>query len=404
VRILYLSASGGLGGAESCLLTLFGGLRDRYPTWDLHLLTAESGPLVAKATALGVTVHLLPFPPIVARMGRHAKGNALRALVPAGLYSLALRKAVNRLRPEIVHSNGFKMHLLAAWTLRRRVLVCHMHDYLRPRRLARWVIAATLQRFQAIVTNSLSVAAGLTGLNLKSTRVLSIYNGIALERFDPEGPTVNLDELSQLPPAEPGTIRIGLVATFARWKGHKTFLNAVARLRENHPMRAYIIGGPIYQTESSQYSVAELQAEVKQLGIADKVGFTGFLVEPADALRSLDIVVHASTDPEPFGMVLLEAMACGRALVASRAGGAQEIFEDGVSALGHTPGDAESLAQTLERVIRDKKLRADLGRNGRESALARFSASKMAANFAQVYLEVADRTLPASSIPEATAA
>ncbi len=93
-----------------------------------------------------------------------------------------------------------------------------------------------------------------------------------------------------------------------------------------------------------------------------RVGFTGFIEDNAAAMRSLDIVVHASTQPEPFGMVIIEGMACGKAVIASQAGGAAELFVDGENALAHPPGDSAELARQIERLSGDEGLRSMLGR------------------------------------------
>jgi glycosyltransferase involved in cell wall biosynthesis len=90
--------------------------------------------------------------------------------------------------------------------------------------------------------------------------------------------------------------------------------------------------------------------------------------DAAAAMRSLDIVVHASTEPEPFGMVIIEAMACERALIASDAGGASELFVDGEDALAHPPGDVEILGQQIRRLAGDVELRQRLGKAGRAKA------------------------------------
>ena len=108
-------------------------------------------------------------------------------------------------------------------------------------------------------------------------------------------------------------VRIGLVATFARWKGHARFSTRSRRLPESLPVRGYVIGGPVYETAGSQVSLDELRAAVAALGLEGRVGFTGFVEDAAQAMRALDVVVHASTEPEPFGLVIAEAMACARA-------------------------------------------------------------------------------------------
>ena len=71
------------------------------------------------------------------------------------------------------------------------------------------------------------------------------------------------------------------MATFARWKGHRVFLEALALLNPDLPVRGYIIGGPIYQTDGSQWSLAELKQEAERLGLRGKVGFTGFIEDPS---------------------------------------------------------------------------------------------------------------------------
>ena len=145
----------------------------------------------------------------------------------------------------------------------------------------------------------------------------------------------NLDALAGLPPAAEGTVRVGLIATFSRWKGHDTFLRAVASLPASVRIRPYIVGGALYDTDGSQYSAIELRRLAATYGLADRVGFTGFVESADQAMRALDIVVHASTSPEPFGLVIAEAMACGRALVTSATGGA-----GGARAPGTGRGDA----------------------------------------------------------------
>ena len=102
-------------------------------------------------------------------------------------------------------------------------------------------------------------------------------------------------------------------------------------------------------------------------------------------MRSLDIVVHASTQPEPFGMVIIEAMACGRAVIASQAGGAAELFVDGEDALAHPPGDATALARQIERLARDPELRSRIGAAGRETAARHFGSRRLAGELLGLY-------------------
>ena len=141
----------------------------------------------------------------------------------------------------------------------------------------------------------------------------------------------------------------------------------------------------------SQYSIEELRARARALGIADRVGFTGFIDRPSQALRALDIVVHASTEPEPFGLVIAEGMACARPVIVSRAGGAAEIATDGVDALAVTPGDAAALAAALDRLAADGTLRARLGAEARRTALRQFDPATFVNRFVDLYASLAPR-------------
>ena len=394
MRIVYLNPCGQLGGAETSLLELLASLRAAAPDWELSLVMGEDGPLGEEARARKVKVIIAPFPPALARLGdvRKGYGAMLVALVRSALatlrYGRTLAQILTSLQPDIIHTNGFKMHLLGAWTRPRDTpLVWHIHDYVSSRRLVRDLLRLFRKQCRVAVANSNSVASDLMRL-LPDLKVVPIYNAIDLERFSPAGPKLDLDTLAALPTAAPGIVRVGLVATFARWKGHKAFLQALAHLSPDTPVRGYIIGGPIYQTDGSQWSRQELETEVDRLGLRENVGFTGFIRDTASAMRSLDIVVHASTEPEPFGMVIVEAMGCGIPVIASFAGGASELVTDGVNALAHPPGDVDSLSRQIERLTSDPALRRTIGTTARASAECRYSKKRLAEELIALYQDI----------------
>jgi glycosyltransferase involved in cell wall biosynthesis len=400
VRIVYLNPSGKLGGAETSLRELLSSVRAAEPDWELWLVLGEDGPLAAIARDLGVSVSVQPFPPALARLGDSGRWTALagllKAAVATAIYARGLARWLDQMQPDIIHTNGFKMHLLGAWTRPRRTpLIWHIHDYVSPRRLMRRLLWPFRKACSVAIVNSKSVAQDLEQV-LPGLRIVPIYNAIDLERFSPVGNRLDLDATG-LAPAAPGTVRVGLIATFARWKGHKVFLEALSRLAADTPVRGYIIGGPIYQTDGSQWSALELQQETERLGLAGKVGFTGFLEDIPAAMRSLDIIVHASTQPEPFGMVIIEGMACGKPVIASSAGGAAELYVAGDNALAHTPGDSLALAHAIERLASDPQLRRRLGTAGRAGAARRFHGERLASELLTVY-----RSLSGDSVREAT--
>ena len=397
VRLVFLSASGELGGAERSLLDILASFRAAQPAWSLHLLIAAQGPLSAAAESLGVMTTVLPYPASVARLGDSAAASSplgrlslgirlLRAIPGAVRYARRMREALARLAPDLIHSNGFKMHVLGAVAARPQVpLVWHIHDFVTSRRIMASLLRRLSSRCAAAIANSDSVAADIRKALGDRVRVRRVYNAVDLERFTTAGAVADLDHLAGLPPPPPGTLRIGLIATLARWKGHDTFLDAVALLPRVLPVRAFLITGALYQTDGSQNSLDALRARAAALSIGDRVGFTGLLRDAPAAMRALDVVVHASTEPDPFGLVIAEAMACGRALVVSAAGGAAELVEPGVTALTHPPGDARALARALETLAADPPLRATLGRNAAAVAGLRFDRARLAGEIGEVY-------------------
>jgi glycosyltransferase involved in cell wall biosynthesis len=393
---MFLNPTGRLGGAESSLIDILASLRHAEPSWRLHLLTASDGPLVEQAIALGVTAEVLPFPRAIARLGEHAAagGAPLRFAAQIAMatpsvlrYRAALEHSIDAFGPAVLHTNGVKMHVLGAMTSASQPtgLVWHLHDYLGARpattRLLRW----QHHRPVTVVANSKSVAVDATRALGHGARVVTVQNGVDLNRFRPAGSRADLDAMAGLPPAPPKTLRVGLVATFARWKGHRTFLDAISRLPTDCPVRAYIIGDAIYQTDGSQYSLDELRRLARTFGVAERVGFTGFAYAPEAVFRGLNVVVHASTSPEPFGLVIAEAMACGRPVIVSNAGGAAEIVRAGVDALVHDPGDADDLARQIVRLAGDAALRARLGEAARASAERSFDRTRLAMELIPVY-------------------
>ena len=394
MRIAFLSASAEPGGAERVLLDLLASLRAAHPEWPLFLVCGADGTLVREAAALGVAAAVLPLPASLAslgdagvsRGGRIALAARLLRAGPAGVrWLLRLRALLARLAPDVVHTNGFKMHVLGARALPRGArLVWHVHDYVTPRRVMARLMRRAAGRASAALAVSASVAEDLRSAVGPRPPVHVVRNAVDLARFRPEGDRTDLDALSGLSPAPAGTVRVGLVATMGVWKGHAVFLRAIAKLDRRMDVRAYVVGGAIYRTAGSEVRSGDLVRSAEELGIGDRVGFTGFVDEPAAAMRALDIVVHASTQPEPFGLVIAEAMACGRPVVVSAAGGAAELAEGG-GALPVPPGDAEAMALAIGRLVSDASLRTSIGSDGRARAMRDFDRARLAAEVGPVY-------------------
>jgi glycosyltransferase involved in cell wall biosynthesis len=404
-RILYLNPVGTLGGAERVLLNVLAAVRQVNPAAELHLLALAPGPLLDQARQAGAHVTCLPMPPELHALGDsrlHSGGASRKLLSLAGQafaaapaaweYVRRLRRQIDALAPALVHSNGIKTHLLLRLAGVSRIPVLwHVHDFYSARPLVRRLVPWAGKGLRGLLAVSDAVSRDVGALLPKAPRWV-VHNTADVARFapaEPNGPW--LDALAGLPPAAPGAVRVGLVATYARWKGHEVFLRAAARALAERPqasLRFYVIGSPIYQTEGSQYSEAELRALARTLRVDAAVGFVPFQSDPVPAYRALDVVVHASTRPEPFGLTILEAMACQKAVIAVPAGGAAELFRSGYDALGIPPGDAGALADAVGSLAGDPARRRTLGENARRTVVGRFGQGRLGGKIWDVYRAV----------------
>ena len=178
---------------------------------------------------------------------------------------------------------------------------------------------------------------------------------------------------------------VGIVGRLQPWKGQEIFLRAAARLAQARAdLRFMVVGGAILGWEGSYPD--DLRRLAADLGIADRIHFAGHQADVHPWYDALDVVVHASFG-EPFGLVLVEAMALGKPLVATNCGGPLEIVEDGTSGLLVPPGDPEQLAGAVERILADRGLASALSRGAVERANA-FTEERMAEGFADLLTTV----------------
>jgi glycosyltransferase involved in cell wall biosynthesis len=400
MRVLFVSPLAGLGGSERSLLDLIVSLRQTLPAIGITLLLFENGELAQAARQHGVAVWIEPLPARLAALGEstvsgmpaHRAREFAAAAVSAPAYLARLRARVRDLAPDVIHTNGMKAHLLFGALFWRFPLVVHLRDFPGERPLTRHLLPWLGRRQRVlVVTNSHAVAADVATLAPRvPTRV--VYNGIDTGYFTPKpGAPDRLAALANMPRTEDGTLHVGMLATYAWWKGQRLFIQAMARVLAAAPdldLRAYVIGGPIYATRGSELGSTELERLVRSLRLERHVGFVPFQRDVAQVLQALDIVVHASIRPEPFGRTIVEAMASARPVVVSRAGGAAELFQEGSTGLGFRPGDVEDLARVLLRLLRDPELRRALGEAGRKHAVECFDRARLGREIASAYAEL----------------
>lgn len=390
MKVLFVSPLGRLGGAERSLLDMLAALRLVEPSIQLSVVAFASGPLLERARTLASSAHLVELPSELAALGEGANlhhgvarraGSILRFLH-------RLKRQIASEAPDIVHTNGIKAHLLTS-AVSFRPMVLHFRDFMRERPVSRTALAPFTRLGRRIaVANSRAVARDVEA-SFPKIPVHAVLNAIDLEEFSP-GPADPglLARCSPLPPSSPGTLSFGLAGAYARWKGQDLFLHAAAQFRARRPdlpVRFYVIGSPIYATVGSQFTEGELRRLAANLGIADHVGFIPFQSAMAPLYRALDVVVHASTRPEPFGRTVAEAMGCGRPLIVAEEGGVTELFTRGVSALGCVPRSVTALATAMETLATEPERARSLGQQARIEAEQKFDRRRLGADLLRLY-------------------
>ena len=405
VRVVYVSPAFELGGAERSLIDLMASLRTHYPSVEVHAVLAGDGPLLREVESLGVRTTMVPLPDRLARVGdssliagrRRSSAVSLvlrsaTAALSARGYVRDLRNAFLRIAPSVVHTNDNKSHVLASLAIGRKLpVIWHLRDFVGSRPLVTRGLRLVSGRAAGAIAISKAIGDDARAI-MPDLAVRVVHNAIDVDRFSPGSiDGLWLDELAGMEPAGRRTVRVGLVATYAYWKGQDLFLRMAARFREEEPeaaVRFYIVGGPIYRTMGSQFSEQELRSMASEMGVADRVGFIGFQRDPVNVYRALDLVVHASTRPEPFGRSIVEAMACARPVIVARAGGAAELFEDGVDAVGFEPGDEPAMVEAVRSLVGDPAGRKRLGDRARQTAVRRFSRDRLAGDVMSAYEEL----------------
>jgi len=388
-HVVFVNPVGVIGGAERVLLAAVDAVRTHA---HVTVLLLGAGPLEAALRVRDVAVRVLPLPPVLSGLGDSQLRNSskLRALARLAGTVIAVspdavkflrqfRTILRELQPTLVHSNGAKSHLLLALGGVKVPIVWHVHDFYSERPLMAKLLRNVRKSVAHIVAISDAVKRDVETIR-PGVAITTVRNCVDTQHFSP------LEREATLP------FRVGLVATYANWKGHRVFLDALARLPSD--AQGYIVGGPIYATAGSQVTREELQSHAEALGIAGRVVFLPFQPDPVSVYRMLDVVVHASTRPEPFGLTIAEAMSCGRAVIVAAAGGAIELFTDGVDAIGYKPGDAADLARAMARILDDEPLRKRLEANARMTAVRAFAPERFGNELREVHERIFNEKSP----------
>lgn len=380
-RVLVLTHTGELGGAEAALIRLASAIDRRAFSVEAVLLSA--GPLAARLEDIEVPVVVLPSGEVT-RVTREQTVGSLsrlwrnfRQTVAA---SVRIRRLLRERSPDLVVANSLKAAVLLSLATPGSGTrwVWHLHDRISDDYLPAAVVIALrwVARFgpHRVVANSHATARTLGQRVGRSKHVVVAYPGLEPHAFDE-------------PRRRGGGRTIGLIGRVSATKGQREFLSAAELIHSSAPhLRFRIIGAALFDDAVEESRLRALSTASRAAG---RIEWRGWVADPSRELRRLRILVHASPVPEPFGQVIVEAMAAGVPVVATNAGGVPEILDPGGVAVlvapgVHAapagvlvrPGDPEALARGILWLLEHPARAADVATFARGEARKRFTIDR----------------------------
>lgn len=351
-RVLFINHVSEISGAEESLLILLDHLdRDAFEP----ILACPSGSLAQRATEAGVRTVSLP----VTSFRRTHNPLTLSTYAVAWVAGANhLRKIIREHRPELIHSNSAKAHVYAGSVARKAGIAClwHARD-LRPLPFPARNLCRSANRVIAV---SDAVADFLAASGMSRPTVTRIYNGI-----DPEAWRARVsasDVRADLGLDDADRVLL-MAAQYVPWKRHEDAVRAMPHILAREPNARLVLAGDDRFGAHPELG-DQLRTLAAELGIDERVLFAGHREDIADLMNAAEMVLMPS-DAEPFGRVAIEAMALGKPVVGTRAGGLPEVVRDGETGLLVVPRFPESLATACLRIMENTSLARSLAEGGR---------------------------------------
>jgi glycosyltransferase involved in cell wall biosynthesis len=380
--VFVVSTAGGYGG-ENALLNL---LCELPGDFEPVVVSPEDGPLIRAAAGMGVQTHVRRFA-VLDRQYFHPL-RIFIYLASAITSFFSLLSLFRNLRPAIVHSNNVlilpaalaarALRIPHVWHVREIIQSYHINRVLWT--IWRWIILT-------FSTRVVCISAAVRKQFGESDKVVVIHDGVDLELFHP------IKKKSDRSRRSRNDLAIGLVGRLEhRRKGQDLFIDAARiALQSREDLRFIIVG---HERQGIEEKERKLYDMVRDFGLQRKVEFRGLVPRERmpELMNELDVLVVCSKQPEGLGIVLLEAMACGKPVIAFSEGGPLDIIEDHTNGMLVPPRNVAGLAEAILELADKPKLRKELGANGRKTVRTSFRSELTAGKMSELYRDVLKET------------
>lgn len=385
IRIVYVNHTGLVSGAERVLVNMVRGLdRARY---EPYVICPAEGNLSALIKAEDVAC--VPVPPVIARFTWRPDRlwTAVASLCRA---VMAVRRRLSWLDPDLVHANTLRAGIITSLAAMGtgRIVIWHVHDILPRHPLSATIrFFAWLLRRTQIIAVSRATARAFCGSRPFGNRVHIIHNGTNLSQF-PLKQAGNTEFRKKMGIPEEAFLVCAVGQICAR-KGLLELLDAFGQISGSARQMHLAIAGKVVFVHEERYFESLLRA-VAEPGISDRVHFTGEVSDVSSLLQAADLLVLNSRQ-EPFGLVLVEAMASGTPVLATRVGGIPEIIKDGENGWLIEKGDTAGLAKKLLELSLDRSLLETIAQAAHYETCPQFSLERFQSRLHNLYAELIPR-------------
>lgn len=356
-NILFLHSSSELYGSDRSLLTILNNI-DKIK-FNVHVFLPCEGPLVEEIKKLHdvkLSIHQIA---VLRRKNFSFKG-AIEFIKNFIFSYIYICKYIEINKIDTVYTNSAAVLPGAVAATRMKIQsIWHVREIYKNKNENK-IISFFLDNFSnKIIVNSKSTGESI---NVENRKIKVIYNSVENNTI----PAIRKKDI---------TISIGMAGRINRWKGQKLFVDSALQILKVHQNIKFYIAGEAYQGE--EFLKTNLVKYINEKNLSDKVFLLGQIDDMSSFYNSLDVFVLPSTQPEPFGLVVIEAMSHKLPVVATNHGGPTEIVEDGITGYLVDFNNSNQLTSRIIQLIENHELRITMGQNGYEKKLKYFSTASM---------------------------
>lgn len=366
--VLFFSHTADYSGAEKSLLNMIRALEPAIAS--PMILLPSKGKFTEVLRASGYDFHVGPVPTVNKTVLPH---NLLIQYIEIVRFRKFLHGFLAEHRSDIIHANSVRAAYLCGPVASKLgiPLIYNNHDLIKDRPVNRLFVKHASRNARFILTYR-ACRDSMIRLGVSPDRIVVFGNGVNIEDF-------------QFPDEEVASLRrelghgndqiVTMVGQLVRWKGWHILMEAIPLVLEEFPSTSFLMVGDTLNNLGLHYKESLLSL-VRRLGIGGNVSFLGHRSDIEKIMKASDILVHASIEPEPFGIVIIEGMAAGIPVVASDLGGPREIVVHGDTGLLVPPANPALLAHAVKQLLGNTQLRTAMGNRGTERVRKLFSTNQ----------------------------